>query len=491
MKLLSILFLIFLFSLSLHSQQFLWAESYDISNCNEVAAVSLDTSGYIFISGIHNAPSSVPYTGNSYLQKTDPEGEVVWTEYFNGSLHIGDMVAINNGVVIIGQSGGSFTYQNEEYGTNAYFMFMFKVDTDGNHEWHIIDATKHGTYTNLAAGKLGNFAAHVRGQGNLGDWIWILNEEGDILDTKVISASETTIVDIAYYDDWVYLNGGFNGPGSLIIDTIVINVQPIENTTFTLALDEDLTAKWVATDTTINNFDGRIVADGTGVFVFESVLEPPFTFQNYIKKFSFEGQLTSEIVPPVFSTAIAVYPDLTITANILGFFVKNDFNSNSHAVFLFDHNLNLMDEKIISGSSSPYSGQIANFGDDLFVAQVFAGQLNFNNELILPYSGTGNLPYIAKIGMPPAVGIHEGIESEDHFIVYPNPADDIITITISHPEFINGTLIISDIAGNNIRHQTINKNKFTIDISDLQTGVYLIQVLMNKKIIGYKKIIIQ
>ena len=95
-------------SIQLQSQQFLWAESYEISNCNEVAAMSVDTSGYVYISGIHEASSSIPYTGNCYLQKTDPEGEVIWTKYFSGSLHLGDMATINGGVVIIGQSSGPF-----------------------------------------------------------------------------------------------------------------------------------------------------------------------------------------------------------------------------------------------------------------------------------------------------------------------------------------------------------------------------------------------
>lgn len=491
MKALTTLVFFIGFSLILNAQEFLWAESYDISNCNEVAAVAVDSSGNIYIVGVHNAPYPVPYTGDFYLQKTNPDGEVIWTNYFTGLLAIGDMAAINNSVIIIGQSTGTFTYQEEQYGTAGYFMFLVKVNSDGSLDWHITDETKFGTYTNIAAGKLGSFAVHVRGQSNLGDWVWIMNEAGDLLNSRAISESETTIVDIAYYDNWVYLNGGFNGPGSLIVDTIVINVQPIENTTFTLALNEDLVAKWVAEDTTINNFDGRIVANGTGIYVFEATLEPPFMVQNYIKNFSFEGELIHEIVAPVFSNAIALYPGMTVTPNMLGLFVKNDFNSTSHAVFLFDHNLNLLAEKTIEGSSSHYSGGIANFEDDLFVAQVFDGELNFNNELTLPYSGTGNLPYIAKIGDQAVTGFTKNIASNNKISIFPNPAIDHIIIHLDTDQVKSGILMVNDLSGIIHYQQRIDQNNIRIDLSNFEAGIYILVVQLENRTILSEKFILR
>ncbi len=387
------------------SQQFLWANSYDISNCNEVAAVAADTNGYIFIAGVHDASVFLPYTGNCYIQKADQDGEVIWTEYISGDLQIGDMAAVGSSVVIIGKTNGTFTYQGTQYGTEEYAMFIIKIDSNGSIEWHLIDDTKFGANTNLSVGKSGDIAVHVRGQSNLGDWVWIMDTDGNILNTKEIYTFDSPIVSIAYYDGWVYLNGGFNGPGSIIVDTIVINVPPVESVTFVLALDENLVAKWVSEDTTINNRDGRIVANSAGVFVYENVLEPQFNVVTYIKKFNFEGQLVHEIVAPIFTEAVTLYPDMTVTPTMLGLFVHNDFNFNSQAVFLFDHDLNLISEKFIDGPSDLYSGQITNFEDDIFVAHVYSGDLEFSDELTLPYSGTGKLPYIAKIGSSSTTGI--------------------------------------------------------------------------------------
>jgi len=349
MKLFFTLTIFIALSMSLKSQQFNWAESYDISNCNEVAALATDTSGNLFITGVHDASVFLPYTGNSYILKTDPDGEVMWTEYIIGDVQIGDMAAIGSSIVIIGKTNGTFSYKGEQYGSNEYAMFIMKIDSSSNMEWNLIDATKFGANTNLAPGKFGDIAVHVRGQSNLGDWVWILDTDGNILNTKEIYTFDSPIVSMAYYNGWVYLNGGFNGPGSIIIDTIVINVPPVESVTFTLALDDNLVAKWVSTDTTINNRDGRVVANSSGVFVYENVLEPPFTVVTYIKKFNFEGQLIHEIVAPIFTEAIALYPDMTITPTMLGLFVHDDFTFNSQAVFLFDHDLNLISEKFIDG----------------------------------------------------------------------------------------------------------------------------------------------
>ncbi len=63
---LSIIYLI-AFSLVSRDQEFLWANSYEISNCNEVAALAVDSSSHIFISGVYNASPFLPYTRNCYL----------------------------------------------------------------------------------------------------------------------------------------------------------------------------------------------------------------------------------------------------------------------------------------------------------------------------------------------------------------------------------------------------------------------------------------
>ncbi|MEZ5084108.1 MAG: hypothetical protein R2750_11760 [Bacteroidales bacterium] len=220
MRLFYILLILLVITLTTKSQQFLWANSYDITNCNEVAALAVDSSGNIFMCGVYDASPFVPYTGNCYLQKTDSQGVIIWTKYFMGDIHIGDMAAVGNGTIIIGQSLGPFTYEDEQYGLTGPHMFVIKLDEDGSHEWHMTDETKYGVYTNISVGKFNNIALHIRGQFNLGDWIYIVDPDGNILNTKLLSATETLVIDMAHHDQRVYINGGFNALNSTFLRSI-------------------------------------------------------------------------------------------------------------------------------------------------------------------------------------------------------------------------------------------------------------------------------
>jgi hypothetical protein len=479
MKQLITFILLLSLSISLYSQQFSWAISYEINNCNEVAAMSLDADGNIIITGVHDAPATVPYQGNAYIQKTGQAGDVWWTDYLIGNIIVGDMAAVGNNILIIGQSNGSFTYRDVVYGTGQYFMFALMIDADGNYLWHFTDETKYGVYSNISVGNTGTIALHIRKQSNLGDWIIIIDEDGNTLNSKLLSPNNTLVIDIAYFNDWVYINGGYNGQTSVAIDTIEILQPPVEHSVFVLALDENLVANWISEDTTINNRDGRVVVNEAGIFSYQDVLRSPFTVVNLIKKFDFEGQLLTEVEAPFFTTAITPYPDMVVTPSMVALFNKNSFNSDSHEVMLFDHDLNILAEKAVDGASSHYSGQIANRGDDVFVAQVFSGSLNFSNELTLAYpGGTGNYPYIAEIVSPDMTGIFNQTVETTGLSVYPNPADEIITVVIDDKQVYGGSFSISDLKGNVVISGVLHQNSNTIDVGRLSAGVYLLQTIM-------------
>jgi len=314
-------------------------------------------------------------------------------------------------------------------------MLIIKIDSTGSLEWYYLDEEKYGANTNIDIGNQGNFALQVRGQYNLGDWIIIMDPEGNTVKSREISTNQTILLDIAYYDERVYLNGGFFAPGSILIDTVLLELPAAENATFVLALNQDLIAEWASVKSTINNRDGRIEANISGVFTYQEILLPPFTIINSIRKFSFGGEILAQAEVPVFTNAISHYPDIRVTSTMLGIFVNNDFSFNSHKLILFDHDLNLMSEKLISGTSDLYSGQIANKGDDIYVSHVYSGNLNFDNELMLPFSGLGKRPYIAKTGSSSITDLNYKVSKKDRFIVYPNPTNNNINICIDDLKF--------------------------------------------------------
>ena len=194
---------------------------------------------------------------------------------------------------------------------------------------------------------------------------------------------------------------------------------------------------------------------------------------------------------PVFTNAITLYPDMTLSPTLLGLFVHDDFNFNSHKVILFDHDLNILSEKVISGTSDLYSGQISHNGDDLYVAHVFSGDLNFDNELTLPYNGSGKLPYIAKLGGLSITDVPDHMITTDEFLVYPNPADKKITISLTDMELSEAKVYIHDLKGNRLGKKNMDKNRTTIDISHLAAGVYIIEVIFPDKSRMQRKILIR
>ncbi|MCK5028269.1 MAG: T9SS type A sorting domain-containing protein [Bacteroidales bacterium] len=76
---------------------------------------------------------------------------------------------------------------------------------------------------------------------------------------------------------------------------------------------------------------------------------------------------------------------------------------------------------------------------------------------------------------------------ENKFIIYPNPVSTIINI-----EFINYDsayeLLLLDVSGRIIKKKNINSTITNVDISDLSSGIYIIQLITNEQILN-KRII--
>jgi len=478
MKKLNTLILFLLVTLCASAQQFDWAETYNVSNTNEVGAVAADASGNIYITGVHDAPVNLPYQGPVYILKTDPDGEPIWSDEMNGLIQFGDMATVGDNFLIIGQATGAFSYRGESYGQGQFFMFVIMMDENGDVLWHFSDQSKWGNYTNIAVGNTGDIALHIRGGGNLGDWIYIVDVEGNILQQKQISAQFTMVMDIAYWDGKVYFNGGFNGPGSVMVDTILVELPDFENASITMGFDENLTAQWLYTGQTINNQTGKIMAHEHGLYVYEPLVDQFFNTINSLKIFGFDGELIKETEIPVYSSLTTVRPALTVSQSMIGLMFRNAPGSNLHAAFLYDLELNLLAEKEINGPSGFYSGQISHYQDDFFVSHIHTGNVNFDNEITLSYSGTESRPYIAKIKTTPT-DIAKRQMSGFPFLVYPNPATDFVGIEISDNTFTAAKFVIRDAAGKAIIEKQVDGLTTLIDVSQLPDGLYFIEARSN------------
>jgi len=88
------------------------------------------------------------------------------------------------------------------------------------------------------------------------------------------------------------------------------------------------------------------------------------------------------------------------------------------------------------------------------------------------------------------------IELEDigkenlNIIVYPNPAKDNITIKTN--QLNGGNLYIYDIMGRELTGKQINNDETIVDISSLNSGIYVLKAISkDNKIVGNRKFIKQ
>ncbi|HNW67882.1 MAG TPA: T9SS type A sorting domain-containing protein, partial [Bacteroidales bacterium] len=74
------------------------------------------------------------------------------------------------------------------------------------------------------------------------------------------------------------------------------------------------------------------------------------------------------------------------------------------------------------------------------------------------------------------------------FSVFPNPATDNITVTM-----VEGTqatqVVVYNANGQQVRNANINCNDVTIDIKDLEAGVYFISLQNGNTVVGTSKMI--
>jgi hypothetical protein len=104
--------------------------------------------------------------------------------------------------------------------------------------------------------------------------------------------------------------------------------------------------------------------------------------------------------------------------------------------------------------------------------------LNSSN-FIVSYSDAVNFTGIYRIGSTNGF-LHTGIidnGKENSCLLYPNPATNIVNIELGDVQGdINAQIIVHDISGKRIISKQLNSSKTSIDIKNLNRGVYIIQV---------------
>ncbi|MFI5219391.1 MAG: T9SS type A sorting domain-containing protein [Bacteroidia bacterium] len=85
------------------------------------------------------------------------------------------------------------------------------------------------------------------------------------------------------------------------------------------------------------------------------------------------------------------------------------------------------------------------------------------------------------------VGIHEPAFGNETFMLFPNPAEDHITLVSKNNS--SGNLIIHDLAGKEVLRKNISGNKVLVDVKNITSGFYFVSMEQDGSVVR-KKIIV-
>jgi|GEM_PF-2840931 len=388
------------------SQNFEWAQLIDFPNANEVAAMDVNSSGHVYLTGVYGEGFSLPYLGESYIIKTDGDGAQLWVKYLGSEIIIGDLVCIGEDVVVVGHSFDVIqcdgAVQVDSFDGSS--MFMVKINSDGTIGWLKNYPNHYGQFAHLDYDD-GIIALQCSGAFNSGNHIMHFDTDGNEINDLEID--DYIINEIAYYNGFTYVTGGTSFGQGVQIGSVDIPAPATESLSFVLAFDESYSAVWGHAGNTINSLDNQIVAGESGVYSYQSILIPDiFSFTSRVWKFDFNGTLLEEIAPPVYTNAVSLYPDLALSDCHLSLFVQNDFNFDNHELIIFNHDLEVLDEKQINGDSNLYSGQVATHENQIYISHVHTADLDFNGEVeIIDFLDDAiQYPYLAKVTVSETCG---------------------------------------------------------------------------------------
>jgi len=85
----------------------------------------------------------------------------------------------------------------------------------------------------------------------------------------------------------------------------------------------------------------------------------------------------------------------------------------------------------------------------------------------------------------------ENIENNQTFAIYPNPTHEITNFIFNADEMVNGSISVYDITGRmvkemNLTNLAIGRNNVEFNVSDLQTGTYIVALTLNNKVTTQK-----
>ncbi|MCG9910326.1 MAG: T9SS type A sorting domain-containing protein [Flavobacteriales bacterium] len=109
---------------------------------------------------------------------------------------------------------------------------------------------------------------------------------------------------------------------------------------------------------------------------------------------------------------------------------------------------------------------------------------NFDN-LFLCQGSANSTMFIDDVEFIYPAGISENLGNNDLLNVFPNPAENMVTITYA-TEVQNGSVSVLDMSGREVLQTNVKGNSFQIDVASLRSGNYTLLLKENASILARK-----
>ncbi|HEX7412451.1 MAG TPA: T9SS type A sorting domain-containing protein, partial [Bacteroidia bacterium] len=106
-------------------------------------------------------------------------------------------------------------------------------------------------------------------------------------------------------------------------------------------------------------------------------------------------------------------------------------------------------------------------------------------DLAKPLCAAGNSNGCAVAGIKQVTGINEQVS------VYPNPATDILNVSLQQAQGTNASLQITDMLGNTVKQSIIYNLTSIINVGDLSEGVYNLSIASSIGVANKRLVIVK
>jgi hypothetical protein len=462
----------------------LWAKKAGGTSNENPNSIVADQNGNIFISGVFYSPTITFETitltnantnsADVFIAKYDSNGNILWAK------NAGDVNYGNSPSVTIDLSGnailtGCFSSPTINFGTILLTntglddIFLVKYDTNGNEIWArstVGTDSEYGnsittdqnnniyvtgcflsptlTFDTIVLTKSGYLDLFIVKYDMNGNVTWAKREGG----TGFNSIVGTRIASDIYGN--IFVAGGFSAP-SITIGTTTLNNVNLYDDILLVKYDTNGNVIWANSEG--GNKQDRVLGLST----------------NSIGDVIIAGNYESDSIN---------FGSTTIT------------NVGNYDIYIakYDSYGNRIWTKSAGGLGYDYCyGMCIDGNDNIFITGAFAYPIIAFDNIALISSGN-NDSYIAKLDAV-AVGIKEQTISSS-FSIAPNPFTSETIINFSE-EKKNTIIKITDILGKEIRNSNFSGKQFVIERNQMKLGMYLVQIIDDKKNVITKKIVLQ